>query len=148
MAALSRTPLENDYQALVRALTERVVSAANILEDGSAAQERNLVDPAVKAALEQLHLTTVEEARAFFDAHPAEDFKTLKVPIEVAKPPEYYSPNMDLSVVIDRGDVFYDPPWDENFKPNPQNRKKFPMLYLRVSHNGKNIPLIGRDDGV
>ena len=35
MAALGRTLVENDYAALVRVLTERIVSAANILEDGS-----------------------------------------------------------------------------------------------------------------
>ena len=40
MAALGRSLLENDYAALVRVLTERVVSAANILEDGSAERAR------------------------------------------------------------------------------------------------------------
>src|SRR6202012_5885763 len=35
MAALGRSLIENDYAALVRVLTERIVSAANILEDGS-----------------------------------------------------------------------------------------------------------------
>ena len=36
MDALARTPLENDYQAFVRVLTERVVSGADILEAAGA----------------------------------------------------------------------------------------------------------------
>jgi hypothetical protein len=49
---------------------------------------------------------------------------------------------MDLSVVIDRGDVIYDPLYDEDGKPTPQTRHHFPMLTLRVKYNGQSIPLI------
>src|SRR5581483_8780012 len=157
MAALGKTLLENDHAALVRVLTERVVSAGNILEDGSvdgksgppkfdgASGEqpvRNLVDESVKATLEQLELDTPERAAAFFARHPAADFKSLRAAVKLPPVPEYYAANMDLSVVIDRGDVFYDPLFDENGKPNNQTRHHFPMFTLRVKYRDKWIPLV------
>ncbi len=158
MAALGRPLLENDYAALVRVLTERIVSSANILEDGSvdtrkgpptyvdaAGQTvpvRNLVGEALKATLTQLDLDTPEKALAFFQRHPADEFKQLRAAVKLPPPPEYYSSAMDLSVVIDRGDVIYDPLFDENGKPTKQTRHHFPMLTLRVKYRDKWIPLI------
>src|SRR5215471_11603042 len=55
--ALARPLIDNDYDDLVRILRERVVSAAAILEDGSASKSRNLVDEYLKTALDQLQLT-------------------------------------------------------------------------------------------
>jgi hypothetical protein len=158
MAALGRTLLENDYAALVRVLTERIVSAANILEDGSSDTRkgppmyvnaagqptpvRNLVDEAVKATLTQLDLDTPEKALAFFQRHPAAELKLMRAAIKLPPVPEYYNNQMDLSVVIDRGDVIYDPLFDENGKPTKQTRHHFPMLTLRVKYHDKWIPLI------
>jgi hypothetical protein len=156
MAAMQKTLLQLDYESLVRVLTERVVAASGLLEDGSTDGKngphefdsaaggkqavRNLVDEAVKATLAQLGLDTPEKARAFFEQHA--DFKDLKMKVKLPAPPEYYAPNMDLSVVIDRGDVIYDPLYDEDGKPTPQTRHHFPMLTLRVKYNGQSIPLI------
>ncbi|MDB4965587.1 MAG: hypothetical protein JWN44_1276 [Myxococcales bacterium] len=158
MAALGRPLLDNDYAALVRVLTERVVSAANILEDGSTDTKkgpatyvnsagvtvpiRNLVAEAVQATLQQLGLGDTAAALAFFERHPAADFKQLRVAIKLLPPPEYYQPNMELSVVIDRGDVFYDPLFDEvTGKAIPQTRHHFPSLTLRTKWKDKWIPL-------
>ena len=66
----------------------------------------------------------------------------MRAAVKLPPPPEYYSPQMDLSVVIDRGDVIYDPLFDENGKPTKQTRHHFPMLTLRVSYNNKWVPLI------
>jgi hypothetical protein len=48
---------------------------------------------------------------------------------------------MDLSIVVDRGDVWYDLPFDSqgNFKPWP--RKRYPSLTLYVTFNGQRIAL-------
>ena len=48
---------------------------------------------------------------------------------------------MDLSIVVDRGDVWYDLPFDDagNFKLQP--RKSYPTLTLYVTHGGKTFPL-------
>src|SRR5262245_63444668 len=70
--ALARPLIDNDYDGLVRALRERVVSAAEIVEDGSASKTgKNLVDDYLKVALEQLQLTDGAAALAFFKRHPA-----------------------------------------------------------------------------
>jgi len=50
---------------------------------------------------------------AFFKRHPAADF-AARAWGELPTLPEYYGPDMDLSIVIDRGDVWYDLPWDAN----------------------------------
>jgi hypothetical protein len=158
MNALGRTLLDNDYLALVRVLTERVVSAANVLEDGSAEGRkgpptyvnaagetvpvRNMVDEAVKATLTQLDLDSADKALAFFQRHQPAELRTLRAAVKMPPVPEYYTNQMDLSVVIDRGDVIYDPLFDENGKPTPQVRHHFPMLTMRVKYNGKWIPLI------
>ena len=158
MVALGHTLVENDYAALVRVLTERMIAAANILEDGSADTKkgpptyvnaagqtvpvRNMVQEDVNATLTQLDLGSPEKALAFFQRHSAADLKTMRVAVKLAPVPEYYAAQMDLSVVIDRGDVIYDPLFDENGKPTPQTRHHFPMLTLRVKYNGKQIPLI------
>jgi hypothetical protein len=157
MAALGRTLLENDFAAFQRVMTERVTAAANVLEDGSVAgkngaptyegasgpqQVRNLVDESLQATLGQLELDTPERVLAFFERHPAIDFKGLRGAVKLPAVPEYYAPDMDLSVVIDRGDVFYDPLFDENGKANNQTRHHFPMLVLRVKYRDKQIPLV------
>jgi hypothetical protein len=153
LAALARAPLENDYAALVRVLTERVVAAASILEDGTSKATyvnaagqtvavRNMVDEATRAALTQLALDTPEHALAFFEKHAAADFKALRVPVKIPAPPEYYAPDMELSIVIDRGDVFYDPPYDETGKHANQTRHHFPQLTVRVRWRDQVIPLV------
>src|SRR5205807_677496 len=115
VAAMARTLLENDHAALLRTLTERVVSAANILEDGSIERKdqpvptwtaadgkeqpiRNLVNEALDAAVTQLGLETPQKALAFFRRHPAADFQWLRAAVRMPSVPEYYSSQMDLSV--------------------------------------------------
>lgn len=158
MTALGRTPLQNDYEALVRVVTERVAASASVLEDGSVDTHRgpptftnsrgekvpvpNLVDEDTKATLQQLGLTSPEAALAFMKRHPAGDFAHLLTAAKLLPLPEYYSSNMDLRVVIDRGDVIYDPLYDENGKPTKQVRHHFPMFMLLVHYNGRDIPLV------
>src|SRR6185436_14760231 len=69
-------------------------------------------------------------------------FVDFAVAVKLPDRPEYYAPHMDLSVEVDRGDVFYDPPFDEKGKPVNQTRHHFPMLTLRVRYNGQLIPLV------
>jgi hypothetical protein len=143
--ALARPPLTNDYDALVRTLRERVISAAEIIEDGSGStpkyQAPDLAGDYTKLALEQLGLTDQASALAFLERHPAEDFATLRAAIKLPPRPAYYGKHMELSIVVDRGDVWYDLPFDAagNFKLPV--RKRYPSLTLYVTHEGKNIPL-------
>lgn len=135
--ALHRPLLDNDYDALVRAVRERVVSAAGILEDGSIAQGPNLVDDYTKITLDQLHLNDVASALAFFKRHPASDFKTLRAAIKLPARPAYYADHMDLSIVVDRGDVWYDLPLDDKGNFRYPARKKYPTLTLYTTVDGK-----------
>jgi hypothetical protein len=153
MDALARPPLANDYAAFMRVLRERVADAAGVVEDGSvdgktftnkagkAVPLRNLVEELTQAAAEQLELGTPQAALAFFKRHPAEHFHRLRAAVKLPSLPEYYGPNMDLSIVVDRGDVWYDLPWDAKGVRRPQPRKHYPSFHLYVKHNGQRIPL-------
>jgi hypothetical protein len=139
--ALARTLLDNDYDAFVRVLRERVVAAAEILEDGSAAKGRNLVDEYTKVAVEQMQLPDAAATLAFFKRHPAAEFKHLKVAIKLPPRPAYYGEHMDLSIVVDRGDVWYDLPFDANGHYKPLPRKKYPTLTVFTKVDGKQVAL-------
>jgi len=49
---------------------------------------------------------------------------------------------MDLSVVIDRGEVWYDVPLDENGNLIPHPRKRFPTLTVFAHWRSQRIPLV------
>ncbi len=143
--ALARPLLDNDYDSLVRALRERVVSAAGIIEDGTGGTKSHpvpdLVEQYTQIALQQLGLTDTKAALAFFQRHPAEQFRTLQAAIKLPPRPEYYSPNMDLSIVVDRGDVWYDLPFGPDGHFRPRARSRYPHLMLFVTYNGERIML-------
>jgi len=157
MDALARPPLANDYEAFMRVLREHVVAAAGVVEDGSVDNKtgaptytgksgrpvavRNLVDEVTKATAEQLGLTSPEAVLAFFKRHPATDFHRLRAAVTLPTLPEYYSADMDLSIVIDRGDVWYDLPWDAKGVRRPQPRKHYPTFHLYLKYNNQRIPL-------
>ena len=158
MDALARVPLANDHQALLRVLRERVVAAAGVLEDGSVegkngpptytgangqpAPLRNLVEELSQSAVEQLGLTSPEAALAFFKRHSAADFRHLRAAVRLPALPEYYGPDMDLSIVIDRGEVWYDLPWDAAGVRHPQPRKRYPSFHVYVKYREQRIPLV------
>ncbi|MET0390838.1 MAG: hypothetical protein ABW321_33000 [Polyangiales bacterium] len=143
--ALARPLLDNDYDSVVRGLRERVVSAASIIEDGTGGTTkepgRNLVDEYTQKAVEQLGLVDAQSTLQFFQRHPPEDFRTLRAAVKLPERPAYYGKHMDLSIVVDRGDVWYDLPFDANGNFSPHGRKRFPSLTLYTTHNGEKIPL-------
>jgi len=79
--------------------------------------EKQLRDDLVKA----LGLETPESTLAWLDSLgdvTAKSSRRSRGPMV----PEYQSPNMDLSVVIDRGDVWYEFPYDDQGKERPNRR--------------------------
>jgi hypothetical protein len=161
LEALARSPLENDFLALRRVLTERVMHAAGFIEDGSVggstsdptyptylgadgARHRvpDLATASLDATLNALAIATPDDAVAFFRRHRRDDFAWLKVAVRLPPPPEYYSRAMDLSVEIDRGDVWYDFPFDAAGVRQPQPRERFPQLTLYVRWRGERVPLL------
>ncbi|HSZ81077.1 MAG TPA: L,D-transpeptidase [Polyangia bacterium] len=156
LEALARPLLENDFAALRRVLAERAVSAGHILEDGSSKATyaggdgaRHLVPDlataATDAVMARLGLATPEDALAFFERHAARDFRSLRAAVQFPALPEYYSTSpaqMDLSVEIDRGDVWYDFPYDEKGVRQPQPREHFPTFTLYTKWRGERVPLV------
>jgi hypothetical protein len=157
MLALARTTLENDHAALLRAFRERVVAAADVIEDGSSHGKngpptfrsasgaelpiRNLADEYTEAASQQLGLDTPESALSFFKRHQPSEFEDWTVGVKLAPRPEYYAPHMELSIVVDRGDVWYDPPFDDQDKWHAQRRQRYPSLTLLLEYQGQKLPL-------
>ncbi len=152
MDALERELIDNDHRSAMRVLRERVVSATGILEDGSvtakeakelgAPQPPNLVDEYTAIAVKALGWDTPQGALDFFKRRKTGDFTRLRAAIKFPPRPDYYSPTMPLSIVIDRGDVWYDLAFDEKGERVPQPRKKFPSYTVFVEHKGKKLPLV------
>ena len=165
LEALARPPLDNDMRALGRVLTERAMHAAGFIEDGSVNDESggssksvvgatylgadgtrhpvpDLATASREAVLARLGIATPADAVAFFRRHARADFAWLKVAVRLPTPPEYYGPQMDLSAEIDRGDVWYDFPFNSAGVRLPQPRTRFPTFTLYVKWRGERVPLV------
>ena len=158
MKAMALPPLESNHAQFVRALRERVVDAVHILEDGTATMDgepatwvnaagervpvENLVEKFTQAAIEQLGVETPEKLLAFLRQHPAEDFKFLNVALRLPPLPEYYSEHMELDLIVDRGDVWYEPAWKDDGVLYTQGRDRMPRLHLYVRHGEQRFPLV------
>jgi hypothetical protein len=166
LEAMARPLLQNDFLALRRVLAERAAHAGRIIEDGSAIEAmppatRNrprkqptyknkagedvpvpdLVGQATDATMARLGLTTPEDVLAFFRRHPESDFRSLRAAVRFPALPEYYGPHMDLVAEIDRGDVWYDFPFNDKGDRTPQPRDRFPSFTLFVKWRGEKVPL-------
>ena len=154
--ALKEPPLEGERQAVIRVLTERAIHSAGFIEDGSTTKgdkpptfrgkdgkdhpipnlEKELRESLVKA----FGLETPESTLAWLDSLgdiPGEKLLAFEGP-EV---PEYHSTNMDLSVVIDRGDVWYEFPYDDQGKERPQPVQRRPMMTISTEYLGQKFPI-------
>jgi hypothetical protein len=151
--ALGRSARENNYQSLRRLIIERTLSAAGILEDGSSKATwkdeagkkhklRNLVKEFGEAAVAHMGLDDAEKGLAFIKGHQADDFKRFIIALPLPKTPAYYSSHMDLSVEVDRGDVFYDLPFNEKGKRISQRRERLPKATVFLTYQKQRIPLV------
>jgi hypothetical protein len=157
--ALKQPPLEGERQTVLRVLTERGMHAGGFLEDGSPASksdkprtfrgadgkehpvpnlEQELKDDIVTA----FGLQTPESTLAWLESLGTLSGQKL-VAIEGPQLPEYYSSNMDLSVVIDRGDIWYEFPYDDQGHERFQPEQRRPTLTLYTDYLGQKIALAG-----
>ena len=157
LEALQKPPLALHHETFKRILTERLADAAGIIEDGSAQRpkkpltykdEADVVHPLpdllgehLQALLKAMRVETPEELLAFMQALGAEGTAHLHVAMPPLPLPPYYGPQMDLFAEIDRGDVWYDFPWDAKGKPIEQRRQHYPNFTLYVNWHGQKIPL-------
>ncbi len=150
---LRRTPLEGDREGVIRVLTERAMHAAGVLEDGSvtgryrdaSGTERDL--PNLEAELRAIvirafGLETPESTLAFLESL-GELGPEAAHPVALTMPtlPDYYTADMDLSVEIDRGDVWYEFPFDEQGRERPQPVERRPRITILTTWNGQRIRL-------
>lgn len=166
-AALMRPPLQLDLDTFRRILAERISDAAGIIEDGSVSrgpgaatyQTRgaggdagggaaattvpvpNLIDDTIDALLASVHVGTPADLGDFLDQHGPAGLARLRVAFRAPPLPPYYAPDMALSVEIDRGDVWYDFPFDGRGRSVEQPRTHYPQLTLFVTWQGQKIPL-------
>ena len=136
VGVLAMEPAQAQYERMKRVLAERVVISAGILEDGSAREwkhskkkghwkykdtegnEHELRDLATEytdALVAALGMDTPEAAKQRLAALSdlGQGFDGLLVAVKMPEKPPYYSDNMAFSTIIDRGDVWYDFPYDE-----------------------------------
>jgi hypothetical protein len=153
LEAMARPPLENDFASLRRVLTERAIHAGRFLEDGSSKATYlgsdgarhpvpDLATAATDAILARLNLGEPEDAVAFFRRHPARDFRALRAAVRFPALPEYHAAEMELSAEIDRGDVWYDFPYDAKGGRVPQPRKNYPTFTLFTRWKGERVPIV------
>ena len=154
LRSLGRSPLANNYSAFRRVLRERVVHSLGIIEDGTAPlpgatkkrrrkqrKGRDLVGEYTRRLLAAMDLSTQDKALAFFKHHPASLFKRFRVAVKLPKRPSYYSRNMRFEVVIDRGDVWYDPPYYASGKRRSFFRRNRPTMTLYTVVGKRRIAL-------
>lgn len=162
MAVLALTPDQTVHARLLRVIEERVVMSTGVIEDGSAAHWKkdfrwkdaegnehplpNLVEDYTAAVVEALGLQTPESAKQHLaelsDLGDSSGFDKLLVAVKLPARPAYYSEDMALSTVIDRGDIWYDFPYDEEGNKLSQPRSQYPHLTLYVEYEGQKIPLV------
>jgi len=160
VAVLRLTPLEAERRAVMRVLTERAIHAAGIIEDGSTntlpdGTPRtfqgidgrphpipNLVGELEKSITQAFGLQTPESALAWLrglEDLPKDEHRYVAV--RGPELPEYYDGTMKLTLDYDRGDVWYDFPYDAQGKERPQPVERRPRTTVSVDYLEQKIPL-------
>ena len=158
LAALQRPIMDLHFDTFRRILMERVADSAAILEDGSVSNGAkpatyrdaggseqpvpNLIGEFADALLERLGIKNSADVLMFLRRVGRQGLATLHVAFAPPPLPPYYGKDMRLSVVIDRGDVWYDFPFDDEGKPIVQERRNFPSLTVLVDWGRQKIPLV------
>lgn len=153
-----RTPLENNYRSLRRAVRERIVHNLGIIEDGSVNKVKglsdefkdhdgktqripNLVKTYTDIFMREMGIETPEKALKFFKDLKGRPFERMKVAIKFPPLPDYYE-KFNFNVVIDRGDVYYDAPFDASGKTRFQPVSRRPRIILYTTWKGQKVPLV------
>jgi len=148
---LRQSPMELEREAVIRVLTERAMHSFGVLEDGSvettyenrAGEEvevPNLEAATREAVIEGLGLTTPEATLDFLEGLgelvPGEE---RVVAIQAPELPDYYSGDMDIHIQIDRGDVWYEFPYDNEGNERGQPVQRRPRVSVFVRWRGQDI---------
>jgi hypothetical protein len=160
LEVLRQPGLESMRGDVVRVLTERAMHAAGVIEDGSASTKpdgtprtfrgRDGREHPIPDLESQLRAAVVS---AFGLATPESTLAWLESLGDLSGPsprlvafegpalPEYYSGDMDLEVEIDRGDVWYEFPYDDQGQERPQPVERRPRMTIFTTYLGQRIAL-------
>jgi hypothetical protein len=160
LEALREPPLELERRAVVRVLTERAMHALGVIEDGSAPPGRDGEERTYRGLDGQLHpvpnleaeleervveafgLRTPESALAFLEGLGELGVgRPRLVAFEAPPLPDYYGPDMDLTMEIDRGDVWYDFPYGPEGEELAQPVGRRPRLTVFARWRDQRIPI-------
>jgi len=169
LAALRRAPLDVERDGVLRLLTERAMHTAGVLEDGSTSwltdgdardakappaprtftgsdgAQHPIPDLAAQLRdniIEAFGLESAETTLAWLASLgelPSDEHRYVAV--RMPQLPEYYAAQMELTLDYDRGDVWYDFPYDDKGKQVPQPVSRRPQVTVSALYNGQKIPL-------
>lgn len=154
LEALRAEPLELERRALVRVLSERMVLELGVIEDGSAigaspARKGDEVENAPdvvrrvqERVVEAFGLQSVAGAARFYRrldgllaaAH-------TEIAIDAIELPDYHAADMELWVEIDRGDLYYEFPFDQAGNPLGFRIERGPTLTVFARDQQRVRPL-------
>ena len=161
-AMLTLDSRERDLLTALRVLRERVVAATGLIEDGTAGSGPGTVlgrtlDPdarwrprgaaalpgaapdliswATVAAARALGWSDAESVRASLDRLASAESSSRLVAVPLPARPDYHGAQMQLSIEIDRGDVWRDP------VPRWHDVMRRPSLVVYTTYGNRRIPL-------
>lgn len=158
--ALRRPILVNEQEDVIRVLVERAMHALGVIEDGSRSlvregEPRTYEDESgVEHPLPNFEGSLRETLIAAFGLNtPASTLEWLEglgaleagehkvVAVQAPELPAYYAQEMDLEFETDRGDVWYEFPYDAEGNERSQPVARRPRLTVYVRYEGQRIPL-------
>ena len=140
-------------------LSERLLLDLGLIADGSTryderfaswrtnSGERPLPAPDVATPLRHriekaLGIQTLAGVRRFYARlGPWLDLPHYTLAVDPVPLPDYHQPQMDLFVEIDRGDIYYEFPYDADGTPRDQPAERLPVLTLYARHEGAVVAL-------
>jgi hypothetical protein len=159
VAALRMDTAQAEHETVLRVLEERAMHAFGAIEDGSAKNDdgspvtfigadgnrhpvRDLRSELRAAVVQAFGLHDPESTHAFLTSlgeleRDGHHYVALRAP----EKPEYHSTDMDLTVTIDRGDVWYEFPFDESGKERSLPVTRRPHHNIVVEYMGQQIPI-------
>jgi hypothetical protein len=160
LVPLRMQPMDAEREAVLRVLTERAIHTAGVLEDGSTSTLANgsartftgadgkahpipnLTASLREDVIDAFGLQTPESTLAWLESLgelPKDQHRY--VAIKMVPLPEYYGAEMQLTLDYDRGDVWYDFPFNDKGEERPQPVQRRPQVTVSTYYNGKKIAL-------
>ncbi len=154
LEALRAEPLELERRALVRVLSERMALDLGVIEDGSGADAVPAREAGELGAAPDMLARIQQRVLEAFDLQTVAGVEQLYrrlegvlatphygIAIDTVDLPDYYSNDMDLWVEIDRGDFYYEFPFDAAGRPLGLRIERGPTLTLFARDGGRVWPL-------